>query len=265
MLEFIKGNINWIKDIVTLIFAGTATIICVLTYRRARATILQPIRSEVIKKQSELLTRFLQFLKENNYSFENGIDYVKMVQINALCTLRDYGFIFKDQEDLLSKLNKEIAGWIPCGNSNVLNDVEIIGVFKSDTEECKSNNLGKEKYENLKCRKIDIDKIYQSNTLVDFIKKLSDFSNDPFMPRSIQKTLSELSNAINYNLTKVLKSEIEKFMLAFSEEYFKKGSAPKFDPVGVYNEFNHERIHHRTTVVKLRNEIRKYLLIDDPW
>jgi len=265
MLAFIKDNINWIKDIAMLIFAGTATIIGVLTYRKARATLLQPIRSEAIKKQSELLTRFLQFLKENNQSFENGIDYVKVVQINVLCALRDYGFIFKEQEDLFKQLNKEIVGWVPCGSSNVLRDIEIIGTFKSDAKESKTDNLGKEKYENLKNRKIDIDKIYQTNTLVDFMKKLSNFSNDPFMPKSIQKTLGELINAVNYNLTGVLKSEIEKFMLEFGEEYFKNGTAPKFDPVGVYNEFNHTRIHHSASVLKLRNEIRKYLLIDEPW
>ncbi len=265
MLEFIKENINWIKDIVLLIFAGTATIIGVLTYRRVRATLLQPIRSEVIKKQSELLTRFLQFLKENNNSFEYGINYVKVVQVNALCTLRDYGFIFKGQEDLFEKLDKEIVGWIPCGNSSVLLDAEIIGVFNSVVKKAKTNNLGKEKYDNLKNKKIDIDKIYQTNTLIKFMRDLSGFSNDPFMPKSIQNTLLELINAVNYNLTKVLKPEIEKFMLEFSEKYFKSGKAPKFDPIGIYNEFNHKRAHHYAAVVKLRNEIRKYLLIDEPW
>lgn len=265
MLEFIKGNINWIKDIATLIFAGTATIIGVLTYNRARATILQPIRSEVIKRQSELLSKLLLFLKENNQSFENGIDYVKVVQLNVLCSLRDYGFVFKGQEDLLKRLTQETVGWIPCGSSNVLHDVEIIGTFKSDMAENRPIDHGKEKYDNLKYKKIDIDKIYQTNTLVDVMNKLSEFSCDPFMPKSIQKTLGELLNDINYNLVITLKAEIEKFMLSFSEDYFKNGKAPEFNPIGVYNEFNHIRIHHRNIVVKLRKEIRKYLLIDEPW
>jgi len=56
MIDFIKENISWLKDLFTLLFVGTGTVVAILTYRRARATILQPIRTEVIKKQSEILS-----------------------------------------------------------------------------------------------------------------------------------------------------------------------------------------------------------------
>ena len=59
MMDYIKDNINWLKDLFTLIFAGTMTVVAILTYRRARATILQPIRTEVIKKQSEILSSLI--------------------------------------------------------------------------------------------------------------------------------------------------------------------------------------------------------------
>lgn len=52
LIDGIKVHIGWIKDLVTSALAIAATIIAILTYRRARATILQPIRTEVIKKQS---------------------------------------------------------------------------------------------------------------------------------------------------------------------------------------------------------------------
>lgn len=147
MIDFIKENINWIKDFATLIFVGTATVIGVLTYLRARATILQPIRTEVIKKQSELLSRLLKFLKEKNQSFETGIDYVNVVQVNVLKTLKDYGFIFKEQDQIFEKLEKEVVGWIPCGKSEILHDVEIIGTFDTKGKIDNPRNLGKEKFE----------------------------------------------------------------------------------------------------------------------
>lgn len=265
MIDFIKENINWIKDFATLIFVGTATVIGVLTYLRARATILQPIRTEVIKKQSELLSRLLKFLKEKNQSFETGIDYVKVVQVNVLKTLKDYGFIFKEQDQIFEKLEKEVVGWIPCGKSEILHDVEIIGTFDTKGKINNPRNLGKEKFENLKNGEIDIDKIFQTRTLTKFMSQLTDFSDDPFMPSLIKSTLDELSNNVYINLNKILKLELEKFMIEFSKEYFKKGIAPKFDPIGVYNSFNHERIHHRKSMIKLKNEIRKYLMIDEPW
>jgi len=66
------------------------------------------------------------------------------------------------------------------------------------------------------------------------------------------------------NATTIFKSDLEKFMLDFSMEYFDKGIAPKFDPIGVYNNFNPKRINHRNVIIKLRDEIRKYLMIDKP-
>jgi len=243
MIDYIKENISWIKDLFTLLFVGTGTIVTILTYRRARATVLQPIRTEVIKKQSEILSKLLQILKENNQSFEVGLDYVNLVQTNVLLCLRDYGFIFKDQKEIIEKLEENLAGWTYCGKSRVLKDVEVIDTFSKSTEATTQNDYGLQKYNNLKI----------------------EFRNDPFMPTTIQQTLTELSNDINNNLSIILKSELEIFMLDFSKVYFEENKAPHFDPIGVYNNFNHSRIHHRETENKLRSEIRKYLRIDEGW
>ena len=60
MIEYLKNNISWLKDLFTLIFAGTGTIVAILTYRRARATVLQPKRTEVTKVQTQILIDFLK-------------------------------------------------------------------------------------------------------------------------------------------------------------------------------------------------------------
>jgi hypothetical protein len=85
------------------------------------------------------------------------------------------------------------------------------------------------------------------------------------MPTSIQQTLNELFNDINNNLVIVLKGELELFMIDFSKVYFSDRNAPYLDPVGVYNSYNHSRVHYSPTLDKLKNEIRKYLRIDEGW
>lgn len=265
MIDYFKENINWIKDLFTLFFVGTGAFVAILTYRRAKATVLQPIRTEVIKKQSELLSKLLQTLSDNNQSFEVGLDYVNIVQINVMLTLRDFGFVFKEQKKLFEEIEDSIAGWIPCGKTNILKDVEIIGAFTETPEKKKESNHSAEKYNNLKKSEIDIDKIYLTKEHSEFVKLISDFKSDPFMPISIQKIITELFNDINNNLAVILKNDLEIFMRDFSRIYFESGNAPHFNPVGIYNNFNHSRIHHRLTFEKLKNEIRKYLRIDEKW
>ena len=58
---------------------------------------------------------------------------------------------------------------------------------------------------------------------------------------------------------------LEKFMKDYCIKHFGGKNVSKFSPIGVYNEFNHNRIHHRQNIVILKNEIRKYLRIDEKW
>ncbi len=84
-MSYIENHISWIKDIFTLILVATATIISILTYRRARATVLQPIRNEVIKKQSLILSEVLAFLPKT--TFDKYLNYVGVASVNAYLAL----------------------------------------------------------------------------------------------------------------------------------------------------------------------------------
>lgn len=271
MIEFIKENIGWIKDFVMLFFAGTGAVITILAYRRARATILQPIRNEVIKKQSELLSEVLNLCQPSS-KIDNGLDYIKLVQANVISHLRDYGFVFRNQEKLFEVLSKDIAGWLPCGETPVLEDVEVIGSFSPEKADAKNRNemveigkIGKKRYEDAKKGIIRIDKIYLTKAHKDYMEKLHLLSINPFMPTVIQEVLFQLIADVNKNLAEALKNVLKEFV----HEFFKRTSEgkghPNFDPTGVYNEFNHQRIHHRETINKLVKETRSYLRIDESW
>lgn len=267
MLDFIKDNIGWIKDFALLFFAGTGTIIAILAYRRARLTLLQPIRNEVIKKQSGLLSEILSICQPTN-KIDEGVDYLKLVQANVLLHLKDYGFIFKEQNELLDVLNQDISGWLPCGESQTLVDVEIISSF--DSEETnkideEAVDLGKKRYEEAKKGNVQIDKIYMTKKHSDFMNELGLMSKNPFMPQAIQETLGQLISDINKNLSINLKNTLKQFITEYFKILSENKSYPKFEPIGVYNDFNHQRIHHRQTIDKLVKETRKYLMVDDSW
>lgn len=267
IISYIQDNISWIKDIFTLVLVATATIISILAYRRARATILQPIRSEVIKKQSLILSEVLAFLPKT--TLDKSLDYIEIASVNAYLTLRDYGFVFKDQKQILENVDKITCGWLFCGEDDVIKNVKIINMFVEDKEEEKSikeaHELGKERFENAKKGIITIDKIYLTQEHEKYVKQLSEYAENPFLPQKIQDILNKLVLDIQTNLKVHLRNTLTRFVKEFCESYFGKDSYPRISPLGVYNEFNHNRIHHNVELNNLKTEVRNHLRIDDKW
>ena len=60
ILQFIKNNIAWVQSFLSIIFTFVATVVSILTYKRAKATVLQPIRNEVIKNKQRYYKIVLQ-------------------------------------------------------------------------------------------------------------------------------------------------------------------------------------------------------------
>lgn len=267
MLEFIKNNIVWIKDLFILIFTAIATIVTVLTYRRAKDTILQPIRNETIKKQSEVLSQLLDFFQPNDHDFESSIDYVNIVITNVMIQFKEYGFILKDADKIFEKINKNSSGFIICGDSKKRLDLEVIQTFKIKENKQSWIENSKSKYDLLKEGIVNIDRIYITKDYSLFISKLSEFKQNVFLPKKVIIILDKYTDSININLTVILKKELENLFKKYAELYFEDSkNTPEIDPIGVYNSFNHARIHYnRNTINKLIDEIREYLLIDKPW
>jgi len=47
-VDWLSENITWIKDIFWVVFTSIATIVSIKTYIRAKSTILQPLRTDIV-------------------------------------------------------------------------------------------------------------------------------------------------------------------------------------------------------------------------
>lgn len=261
IINIIKSNIVWIKDVFAIIFSGTATVIAILTYLRAKDTLLQPVRTEVIKRQSELLTEILELLSKREFSIDHSLDYIKIAHMNTFKVLNDYGYIFKDHDKILDEIKKESYGIMFCGENNIVEDAIVVGMFPeqdhSDQTSEEIRKAGLEKLQLLKKGVTKIDKILISQEHMDFIRKISDYANNPFLPQSVQVVLQQILYEVNLNLKNYLKDTLKDFLVRFARE-----NKTEISPTGVYNEWNHRRIHHNQVLIKLRETIRDYLKID---
>jgi hypothetical protein len=265
MIELIRENIGWVKDIFTLLFAFTAIVIAILTYRRARHSIFQPIRSEVIKNQADLLTNLLSSCQPIS-KFNTRIDYTSIAQLNTIYNLKDLGFIFKDQEKINSLIEKSIVAWMPCGESNILRDVEVVGSFTDNNSSAEDESVkGKEQYEQAKLGSINIDYIGLTTEHTQFTQELRELKDNPFMPSTLRDILEKLLTEINQNLCIILKNHLQEFLVDFFDKSNLGNGYPKSDMTGVYNEFNHKRVHHNELITELFNETRNHLRIDEQW
>lgn len=161
----------------TIVFSTVATVVAILTYRRARATVLQPIRNEVIKKQSEILVELLDFLPSEGKLIHEGLDYSSIAIVNVHNLLRELGFLFANQDELFKKIDESVAGWTYVGESKTLLDVEVIGVFEDHKTE--KIDLGKSKFENAKKGIVDIEKVFFTKNHSEFSGRLVEFFQNP--------------------------------------------------------------------------------------
>lgn len=264
-----------IKDITTIIFYIIASVITILTYLRARATILQPKRTELIKKQTEIFSNFLSFINENENSIDNGFDYVNLFIYNADLILREFGLIELDNKsEKIIKYNSNISGWIQFLETDIYEFIFVKGnLYDYDTLVFEKDNRERQKYYQ-KClaeNKFEVYRIFFTSKHEKFYKTFREFANNPFMPSEVQKLTFQIGKDLQENIQIVLRSLLKQLVLDYSNAISQKGNCNKlvlneeFRHHDLYRIFEKERIKHDKLFEGLKKNIRKHLNIDEKW
>ena len=198
-MDWLKENITWIRDILIPLFSLVLLIIAVLTYKRAKDTLLQPIRSEVIKHQANLLTELLDYIARTQSSAEDIIDYQGICYINFFLWLDEYGFVLANHKDIEKDVLRIYGGFIArARDDNTIRDVELITPFTPKLHKPKDkpiNESKKRRYEKAKSgdsSDVKIDKIFLTKRNNDFWDTCDKFFCSPFMPSSTSRIYSRI-------------------------------------------------------------------------
>lgn len=267
LITVISAHSESIKDFSTIIFSLVATFIAILTYINARKTLFQPVRSEVIKKQTELLTDMLQ--KLFNERVEHNVDYQGIIGINTFLLMDECGFITKDHEQKKERVLAAHAGdRLYANKDGVLDEYVSVQTFgQKDLSEAELKEAKKKKYDAFKEGKFPLNRIRLTPGFQNYMDSLQAFLKNPFLPFEICKILEKLIAEINYNLDNPLKESLKKFLLDLRTKQpgISPDTALRIESSGVFNDFNHVRADHEPTCLQLRQCIRKYLRIDEKW
>lgn len=198
-MDWLSENITWIKDIFWVVFTSIATIVSIKTYIRAKSTILQPLRTEVIKRQTDLLVELLSFIMDKQKDFFFKIDYLGLVNANVFLIMRDYGYLLNENK-IYDEIEKNIVGFMIIKNEGQLDNVELPQSINIERE--KEDNLNNDQQEKGKKKlllaregKVDLERLYLTKQHNETIQKIKEFQCNPFMPSLIQSELSKLLTA----------------------------------------------------------------------
>ncbi|MCK5170985.1 MAG: hypothetical protein KAQ75_13995 [Bacteroidales bacterium] len=266
IIEIVKNNINWIKDLFTIIFAGSATVIAILTYRRAKKTVLQPMRTEVIKTQIAEILKILDFVAQHNYSPKSLYDYYSLLRVNLDILLCDLGLIEMTSE-LKKELNNKIAGWVIFTDK-----LESKLVYVNDSYDVfvKTQSIFKEKSKK-NISEIEINKInvvFYTKKYIESYKSISMYAENPLLPKDIIFLLMKMKYDGKFNLILNLQetiiyhfNEYKKLTIESKLNYNTESDLNRKS----YLKFEQKRFKHDSDILKLKDSIRKYLRIDENW
>lgn len=243
-----------IKNFSDIVFSIVGSLVAILTYVAAKETILQPVRTEVIKKQTDLLIEIISLI-DNEIKLSEKIDYQGVIAINTFGSLLLCGCVFDKQEEVKEFVKNNSKGGFFNVNSN-LDEYELVSIFKEKNKEDKTDE--KRYYRDAKNGKFTIGTVQVTKGFVDFCNELQKIERNPFLPKRIKKLIEQLGEDIQKNLMLHLKSAVESAV----NESFARGENNTPDIVGVYNDFNHRHISHSNLILKINRETRKYLKID---
>lgn len=268
-MDWFIANISWIKDTLWVIFTLIATIIAILTYRRARYTLLQPLRSEVVKRQTELMVELLEYISGTKRNIYFGIDYMGIIACNAYKLLELCGYTLAD-ENVGKTVEKNIGGFMFLKSEGEIHTFCVpADPFGTDDE----NIAKKQAAYKLHIREriqnggslTDLEGLFLTKTHSETVSRLKEFRDNPFMPQSIQTMLDQLLDDINQNIRGPLFKELEMFIVRANSMKSDQDNPLKITYQAMYNDFLRYSKSHTEIVKEISDSIRKYLLVDAKW
>lgn len=266
MIELIKENISWVKDIIIIIFTISATIITILTYFRAKSTILQPVRTEVIKTQVAKVIEMMNFIEKYNYSPKSLYDYYDLVSINTEIFLNELGFVNIDA-NRKNELNEKIDGWIVFTKNYHKSFVYVKGSYEEYLETLPHfKKVSTHELSKLKLEKLNV--IFYTKTYMESYKMMSKYADDPILPLKMIKLLMKIKydGKINllHNLEESVIFHLKKYINLTLNKRLNNTTLGELNRES-HKMFDDKRFKHDDDIIKLKAMIRIHLRIDEKW
>lgn len=248
-----------LKDLINICFWIFTGIIAFVTYKNAKKTLFNPIRSETVKYQMKIITDFIDKYTSKGYSFEIAIDYSNLLKLN-LDT--DYTFyVLNSEPDFEKHLLNEVeikrlkfckenlGGFFEIRLDNEKLNLEIVhGDFETAKQYIQTTYI---KDKEAKYKNLVLQRIYLTYRFCDFYTDLVNLQTNPFIPNDIKNEIESITKNIYFNI-----GELYKLL----NKYVTEQSGGTYQDV--FSQFERRKIDHKSDLESLRNMISIYFKVN---
>lgn len=240
---------TFIRDLLQIIFFLIAGTVTILTYRHARKTVLQPIRTEVFKEQVKILSDLSGlFAGKGEIILREELDYPRIYAANTHKLLDDFAVIFHGE-----KVNREKRVYTEGDFSSAI--VNTKSLMRADDKYAPS--IGTINSTSPNWGDYEFDELSVTAKNADMQEKFEKFINHPLLPHEIRRPLQVYIDASRKNLS-IMMETLDSVSKELPDHYKDKDKMTKIPTSWISNKFNERIISLQPLAAEIVSEIRKY-------
>lgn len=254
------GYVEIVKGVVQIIFWIVVSIVTVLTYRQARRTVLQPIRTEVFKAQLKAMSEIMgMFLGKGELALRDDFDFRSLFNAN-LCYLMDaYASNFFDLEfDQESRPYSFRDCPVKMHVREAVAEPSVGNVAKSKPAEPSVKAARWNLYE--------IDRLHINRQCCEMEKHLTGLLENPLLPLPLVELLTRYRDAAGQNkivLWGILNSAAQEMPERFSSLEDLEGMPAASWSRELWSRYMKEFEHFKPLADEIVEFVREYFEADD--
>lgn len=263
MPDFIDNTIEYIinnpKDFVNICFWMITAFLAIITYRNAKKTLFNPIRSEMVKYQMKVITEFIDNHTSKGQDFDNSVDYSNLLKITYET---DYLFYFLTNElefgnhqfdpihnERLNYCRENMGGLFELNTERSHLKFQLVsGDFDSAKQYVQTGFIKEKEAIHVN---LGLQRLYLTKRFYTFYTDLLNLKSNPFIPKKIKNIIDELISNILRNLG---------MLHEVLSDHISKQTDAKYQTI--YSQFTANKINHHEDLEKLYIEIARFFKVN---
>lgn len=261
---WIKEWLPSIRDLFQILFFTVIGTVTILTYLKAKKTLLQPIRTETFKEQIKIFSEILGlFTGKSEIDLRRDFDLDRLLQVNVWLLYDDYAALFFDisfdhdkrpynsEECPVSQISIEmIEKRFKLIDDYLLPDEPRTIEIKPDPR-TKAAIWGQYKFGEIKIPRALDEKQDEFRRVMD----------SPLLPQSLMKLLDDYVQTINQNI-QLVSEIITECAQEMPEKYPNLDELKKASFHWIGNKYNERLNHLEEKAKKIISYLREYFTVD---